>query len=170
MDREKGLARTDSLTGALNSRSFYDVAQTEIDRCQRYHRPFALAYIDLDNFKAINDTFGHTTGDEALRTVATFIRQRTRRTDVLARLGGDEFGLLLPETTEQLARNVIGKIQEGLAQEMRRNAWPITFSIGVLSCTTAPPTSDALIKMADELMYSVKREGKNAAKYATCAY
>lgn len=168
IERERETARTDSLTGALNSRSFHDAAEKEIDRCRRYSHAFTLAYIDLDNFKAVNDNLGHTTGDEALRTVATFIRQHTRTTDVVARLGGDEFGLLLPETNEESARAVMAKIQQGLAAKMQENHWPITFSIGVLTCTTAPPSGDALIRMADELMYSVKHAGKNAAKFATC--
>lgn len=168
VNRERGLARIDTLTGAVNSRSFHELAQMEIDRFQRYHHPFTLAYIDLDNFKAVNDGFGHSTGDRALSTVTSFVREHTRRTDIVTRLGGDEFGLLLPETGQERARTVIANLQKGLTEEMKQHGWPVTFSIGVLTCTTAPPTSDALIKMADELMYAVKHEGKNAAKYSAC--
>lgn len=167
LERQRNLARTDTLTGVVNSRWFHDLAQMEIDRFQRYQRSFSVAYIDLDNFKTLNDQFGHAAGDSALCIVAGFIRDHTRRTDVVARIGGDEFALLLPETNEERARVVISKIQAGLTEQMRQHGWPITFSIGVLTCRDAPPTSDALIRMADQLMYAVKNDGKNAANYST---
>lgn len=169
MDIERELARIDSLTGAVNSRFFYELARMEIDRLKRYKHSFTLAYLDLDNFKIVNDQFGHATGDRALRVVVNFIIKNVRKTDVLARLGGDEFSLLLPETSQESARMIILKIQNGLLEEMKKNHWPITFSIGVLTCITAPPTTDELVRIADELMYSVKYEGKNAVKYSIYA-
>jgi diguanylate cyclase (GGDEF)-like protein len=168
-EREKELARMDNLTGAVNSRFFYDLAQMEIDRFQRYEHPFTLAYIDLDNFKAVNDRFGHLAGDKVLRAVVGSARKYLRKTDVIARLGGDEFVLLLPETSEESARVVLPKIQDGLLEEMRQGDWPITFSIGVLTCRVAPHTTEELVRMADELMYSVKRGSKNGTEYATYA-
>jgi diguanylate cyclase (GGDEF)-like protein len=168
-EREKELARMDNLTGAVNSRFFYDLAQMEIDRFQRYEHPFTLAYIDLDNFKAVNDRFGHPAGDKVLRAVVSSARKYLRKTDVIARLGGDEFVLLLPETSEESARVVLPKIQDGLSEEMRQGDWSITFSIGVLTCRVAPRTTEELVRMADELMYSVKRGSKNGTKYATYA-
>jgi diguanylate cyclase (GGDEF)-like protein len=81
-------------------------------------------------------------------------------------LGGDEFALLLPETDQSAAKVVIPKIQAGLLDEMRKNGWPITFSIGVLTCNHTPRTSDELIKQADALMYSVKNNGKNSISYS----
>ena len=96
-ERERELARMDYLTGAVNSRLFYEMAQMEIERLQRYGHPFTLAYIDLDNFKSVNDQFGHSMGDQVLRTVVTTARKHLRVTDVVARLGGDEFALLLPD-------------------------------------------------------------------------
>jgi diguanylate cyclase (GGDEF)-like protein len=169
MERERELARRDNLTGAMNSRFFYDLAQMEIDRFQRYEHPFTLAYIDLDNFKAVNDQFGHPAGDQVLRTVVNSAGKYLRKTDVFARLGGDEFVLLLPETNEESARVALSKIQDGFIEEMRLGNWPITFSIGVLTCSAAPHTTEELVMMADKLMYSVKRDGKNAIKYATYA-
>ncbi|MFO1424783.1 MAG: GGDEF domain-containing protein [Candidatus Competibacteraceae bacterium] len=169
MDIERELARIDGLTGAVNSRFFYELARMEIDRLKRYKHSFTLAYLDLDNFKIVNDQFGHATGDRALRVVVNFIIKNVRKTDVLARLGGDEFSLLLPETSQESARMIILKIQNGLLEEMKKNHWPITFSIGVLTCITAPPTTDELVRIADELMYSVKYEGKNAVKYSIYA-
>lgn len=165
MDREKELSRTDTLTGALNSRSFHALAQAEIDRFARYQRPFTMAYIDLDNFKAVNDRFGHAAGDRALCSVASHIKAHSRKTDTVARLGGDEFALLLPETAEEVARAAVDKLHRGLMEEMQRNGWPVTFSIGVLTCRATPRTSDELISMADQLMYSVKNGEKDGARY-----
>ncbi len=166
MQREGRMARTDYLTGAVNGRFFYELAQMEMDRIQRYHHQFTLAYIDLDNFKTVNDKFGHTVGDEVLRTVVNSFRENMRRTDVVARLGGDEFALLFPETNQNSARMVLAKIQECLSAEMRQHDWPITCSIGGLTCSVAPRTTDELMKMADALMYQVKRGGKNAVQYS----
>jgi diguanylate cyclase (GGDEF)-like protein len=90
-----------------------------------------------------------------------------RKTDICARLGGDEFALLLPETDQEFARQAISKIQAELLKEMGQNHWPVTFSMGVLTCQVAPPSTDELVKMADDLMYQVKRGGKNGIKYST---
>jgi diguanylate cyclase (GGDEF)-like protein len=168
-EREREFARVDNLTGAVNPRFFYDLAQMEIDRFQRYEHPFTLAYIDLDNFKTVNDQFGHPAGDQVLRIVASSARKYLRKTDVVARLGGDEFALLLPETNEESARIALSKIQDGLLEEMRLGNWPITFSIGVLTCIVPPNTTEELVRMADELMYSVKHDSKNSIKYSSYA-
>lgn len=167
VEREKEFARADTLTGALNSRLFFELTQLEIDRLRRYERPFTVVYIDLDNFKTVNDKFGHLTGDQALRTVVTYSKQHLRSTDVIARLGGDEFGLLLPETSQEPARVALSNLQRGLLEEMRQHNWPITFSLGVLTCSVAPPTTEEVVRMADELMYSAKRGNKNAIVYGT---
>jgi len=166
-EQEARLARTDHLTGAVNSRFFYDLLQMEIDRFQRYKRPFTLAFCDLDNFKTLNDQFGHPMGDHVLRIVVSSARRHLRKTDVVARLGGDEFAFLLPETSEESARVALTNIQNGLLEEMRQNKWPITFSIGVLTCSVGTHSPDELVRLADELMYSVKRNNKNAIKYST---
>lgn len=168
-EREKELSRKDYLTGAANSRFFYKLAQMEIDRFQRYAHPFSLAFIDLDNFKFVNDQFGHAAGDQVLRTVVSSVKKHSRKTDTIARLGGDEFALLLSETNQESARIVLPKIQDMLLEEMRQNNWPITFSIGVLTCNATPLTTDELVKMTDDLMYSVKKSSKNAIKYASYA-
>jgi diguanylate cyclase (GGDEF)-like protein len=169
LEREKTMARTDYLTGAANTRFFYDLLQMEIDRFQRYKHPFTLAYIDLDNFKNANDRFGHLMGDQILCAVVSTARKHLRKTDVMARLGGDEFALLLTETDQEAARVALAKIQDGLLQAMRQNNWPITFSIGVLTCCAVPDTTDELIRISDELMYAVKHSGKNGIKYSNYA-
>ena len=147
LHRESELARTDHLTGAVNLRYFYELAQMEIDRLQRYGHPFTLAYIDFDEFKAINDQFGHAAGDHVLYTVVSSIKTHMRKTDICARLGGDEFALLLPETDQEFARLAISKIQAELLKEMRQNHWLITFSMGVLTCQVAPQSTDELVKI-----------------------
>jgi diguanylate cyclase (GGDEF)-like protein len=169
MDRERELARIDYLTGAVNSRLFFELLRMEIERSQRYEHPVTLAYVDLDNFKAVNDGFGHPTGDQVLQTVAAYAGKHLRKTDVIARLGGDEFALLLPETGQEDARKVLAKLQSGLLEEMRRSGWPVTFSVGVVTCSAAVSEAEELIKMADELMYAVKHDGKNAIKYSVYA-
>jgi diguanylate cyclase (GGDEF)-like protein len=166
LEREKELARTDYLTGAANSRRFYDLVQMEIDRFQRYEHPFTMVYLDLDNFKTVNDRFGYSVGDQVLRTVVGSVRRYLRKTDVVARLGGDEFALLLPETNPESAQVALRKIQTGCLEEMRQNNWPVTFSMGALTCLATPHKTDELLRMTDALMYPVKRNGKNAIKYS----
>lgn len=166
MERERELARLDYLTGAVNSRRFYEFAQMEIDRLQRYKHTFTVVYFDLDNFKSVNDKFGHSIGNKVLRTVVTSAQEHLRKVDMIARLGGDEFALLLPETDQDSARVALEKYQARLLEEMLRNNWEITLSVGVLTCNSAPATTDELLRMADALMYSAKHDGKNSIKYS----
>jgi diguanylate cyclase (GGDEF)-like protein len=166
LEREKHISRTDDLTGIPNRRHFFEVINTEINRSQRYKHPFTIAYIDLDGFKAVNDRFGHQTGDQLLCTFVNQVKSYLRRTDFMARLGGDEFILLLFETDQAEALMIISKIQSALLDEMKRNDWPVTFSIGVLIYRDGSITADELISRADNLMYSVKKKGKNAINYA----
>jgi len=167
MEHEKALARTDFLTGALNTRFFHEMAQMEINRSFRYKRHFTLAFIDVDNFKNINDTFGHTEGDTVLRAIATKIKNHLRKTDIVARVGGDEFVVLLPETNAQTAPVVISNMQRALLKEMTENGWAVTFSIGVLTLTAPQVSVDEMLRRADQLMYAVKNGGKNNIQYAT---
>ena len=161
LDYEKSLARVDFLTGVLNSRAFDQIASTEIQRLARYSHPIALAYLDLDNFKAINDTLGHSTGDSLLKTVASAIRENLRSTDHVARLGGDEFAILMPETGEEAALTVVARVQSMIEDRVQKNHWPVTTSIGIVTCMEAPPSVDRLIQMADEQMYVCKKNGKD---------
>jgi diguanylate cyclase (GGDEF)-like protein len=166
LEHERNLSRTDYVTGAVNGRFFYDVTQMEIERLTRYKHPFALLYVDLDDFKNVNDLLGHTMGDMVLRTVVNNLRKQLRITDIVARLGGDEFAVLLPETGPQEAERVASKMQGFLVDVMRDNQWAVTFSIGVVTCVTAPDGVDEIVKIADELMYSVKKNGKNGIKHS----
>ncbi|MCK9364089.1 MAG: GGDEF domain-containing protein [Syntrophales bacterium] len=168
MEREKELASTDYLTGAANARRFFELLGLECHRLQRYGRPFTLVYLDLDNFKEVNDRFGHPEGDRALRTIVRYAREHLRKIDVIARLGGDELAFLLPELDQESARAVLVKLQNGLLEEMKLNHWPVTFSIGVVTCNRGvPKTATQLLQIADALMYSVKHNGKNGIAYLT---
>jgi diguanylate cyclase (GGDEF)-like protein len=167
LEHEREIAHTDYLTGALNSLFFYNVLQMEINRCLRYKNFFTIAYIDLDNFKTVNDEFGHATGDEVLCFFVNQIKNSLRKADVVARLGGDEFALLMPETTQKSAQVVLSKLQHNILAGMQKNNWPVTLSIGVLTCIDTPPTANEAIKKVDDLMYSVKKSSKNNIKYAT---
>jgi diguanylate cyclase (GGDEF)-like protein len=105
-------------------------------------------------------------GDDVLCTVVRQIKYLLRKTDFVARLGGDEFVLILPDTDQAGAQILISKIQISLLEEMQKNKWPVTFSIGVLTCINIPQTVNELIKQADDLMYSVKNNGKNSINYS----
>ena len=159
------LARTDYVTGAVSVRYFYELAQMELNRARRYRHPFTLAYIDLDNFKAVNDRLGHSTGDRVLRAVTAGICQQIRPADTLARLGGDEFALLLPETDAEAAKPVLTRIHACLMEDMLRNGWMVTFSVGVVTFQEIPKTVDEMVKTADNVMYGVKAAGKNGVNY-----
>jgi diguanylate cyclase (GGDEF)-like protein len=161
LDSEKTRASTDSLTGALNRRAFFDIAEYELNRSQRYKHATTIAYIDLDNFKGINDRLGHTIGDNLLVTVTKTITSNIRSSDILSRFGGDEFVILLPETKTEAAAAFLGKIQNQLNQAMAAKNWPVSFSIGAITYLNAPPGVEEVIKKADMLMYEVKRSGKN---------
>lgn len=163
--RETALARTDFLTGAANARAFYELAQAEISRARRYGHQFSVAYVDADNFKAVNDRLGHHVGSRLLVRFVEVVKQSLRATDVVARIGGDEFAILLPETGAAQARAVVQKLRERLADEMRGGGWPVTFSVGLLTCAEPPHTVDELIKVADGLMYEVKEGGKDSVRH-----
>ncbi len=163
--REKELSRRDILTGAVNGRAFTELLSAEILRLSRYGRQFSLAYIDLDNFKSVNDLRGHASGDRLLRIVAEGVQDAVRSSDTVARLGGDEFAILLPETDAVSAEAVIRKVQGALDGLFREGLWNVTMSIGLLTCATPPDSSDHALRRADELMYRAKSEGKNTVRH-----
>ena len=165
LEQAKELARMDSLTGVANIRTFNEIAAYEVNRCRRYKHPISIAYLDVDNFKHINDTFGHSTGNTLLSIVANIIYNNIRVTDIVSRLGGDEFSILCTETGPEQAKAVIYKVQKLLFDAMQKNGWPVTFSIGLVTYINPPNTMEEMIKAADELMYSAKRNGKNQLKF-----
>ena len=165
LDREKTVSRIDYLTGIANSRYFHEMAYKELNRTNRYDRPLTLAYIDLDNFKRINDTFGHVAGDTMLRTTAYVLKNSVRASDTVARIGGDEFAILFPETDYASGDVVAGRIRREILSMIDKNRWFSTISMGVLTCINPPSNIDTLITKADRLMYLAKEEGKNIIKH-----
>lgn len=164
LEKERELSRTDYLTGALNPRAFTEAAVSEISRAARYGHHFSVAYIDLDDFKTVNDTHGHATGDLLLKTVVEVIGRSIRSTDSLARMGGDEFAVLFPESGDKAASTIVFKIHEKLTEIMNRNGWPVTASIGLVTYAQPPQSYDEMLKKVDGVMYQVKQSGKNRVK------
>jgi len=167
--RERELSQTDPLTGLLNRRAFSDAVESEAQRMLRLPRPLTLVYMDLDNFKPVNDTQGHAAGDRLLQEVARSMTAEIRSIDVAARLGGDEFALLLPETSFEAARGAVAKIHQRLLDAMRRERWPVTFSIGALTFAAPLGSAAEMIRLADQAMYEVKQSGKNRVAFRSFA-
>ena len=155
------MASYDSLTGVNNRNSFFLLAQHIVHEATRYKRPFTLAFFDLDNFKLVNDRKGHLEGDNALKLVADVMRANLRQADIVARFGGDEFVVLLPETDDSTAESVLRKLQSKLLDAMKDNNWPITFSIGAVTCNSFTFSIAELLQLADRCLYSVKLLSKN---------
>ena len=160
-EREKHWARTDGLTGLLNHRFFLETLQAECGRAHRYGYPLTLAYLDLDDFKQVNDRLGHSEGDRVLQAIAQQIITSLRTSDVVARLGGDEFALLLPQIEHAQAQVALSRLHEELNQLSLSQSWAVGFSIGALTAVALPQSAESLIQQADQLMYTVKQSGKN---------
>ena len=131
----------------------------------RYTHPVVLAYVDIDGFKAINDTLGHLEGDRVLASVAGTITQCVRVTDVVGRVSGDEFAILLPETNYEGAQIMFGRIRKALENSAAEKRWSIGFSMGVAVYKSAPSSIDEALKYVDRIMYRVKKAGKNNIIY-----
>lgn len=164
-EREKNSAHTDFLTGLPNRRTFIERISIEIERAKRYNRALTIAYIDLDNFKTLNDRYGHAVGDEALQKIAVRLRQNIRKSDFVARMGGDEFLLYLPETNGAQAISSLKHLHNSLNEVMPTNAPPITFSIGAITYDIPKCSAEEMIRTADLIMYSAKSAGKNMIKH-----
>lgn len=154
-------ARTDALTGLNNRLAFIEAANIALTLCKRHVRPVALVYFDLDNFKQVNDTHGHTQGDNMLRKCATILLEQTRETDVAARLGGDEFVIFLPETSHQEGFSFCERLQQAFESSPDFNAVGVTASMGLIVEATAQSDINQLLHLADARMYQAKRAGKN---------
>jgi diguanylate cyclase (GGDEF)-like protein len=163
--REWLLARTDPLTGAANARTFYEAVHAESGRAQRTGRPLTLAYVDLDDFKQLNDRLGHSAGDRALLCLVQTARSALRASDVFARLGGDEFALLLPETEAPGALLLLQRLHALLGAEMARRGWAVTTSMGAVTFLRPAGDVDVMIGHIDALMYAAKKAGKGQVRH-----
>jgi diguanylate cyclase (GGDEF)-like protein len=163
--REKELSRTDYLTGILNRRSFFELLEREVHRFYRYQRPLTLVYLDVDNFKAVNDQFGHQMGDRLLCAISDIINRQIRTTDIVARLGGDEFAILFPETDYSAAQVALNRLQNKLLSDLEAGSFSVSFSMGAITFLSIPASTDVMLELVDELMYEVKNNGKNNLKH-----
>ncbi len=158
---EQHRSGTDSLTGLANGWAFRERLEEEFARAKRYGHPTTLLYIDVDNFKHVNDRWGHAAGDDLLRQIGGVLEEALRRTDVAARIGGDEFAVLLTETGEEGAARTASAIRDSLMHTMRRAEYPVTFSIGVAIFPESPAEAEEALRFADDLMYRAKYGGKD---------
>ena len=170
LKRAEALSVTDDLTHLYNSRYLNLVLRKETKRASRSGRPLSLLFIDLDGFKAVNDTHGHLFGSRALVEAAAVIRQSARETDVVSRFGGDEFALVLPDTGGEGAFAVGERIRERIAAHkfLAGDGLNIhlTGSVGVATLPDVAASSDELVSAADKAMYAVKESGKNCIQAA----
>ena len=165
--QEKLHACRDSLTGVANLRAFHEFAERELHRARQYAGSLTMVYFDIDDFKKVNDSFGHGTGNAVLRLIADTVRGHLRDTDMVARLGGDEFAILLPGRPLDRSRDLVEYLQQEVSRKMRERQWPVTLSVGVALFEKPPATVEEMLKKGDDLMYAVKKDGKNSIRYAT---
>ncbi len=163
-DDAKRQAATDSLTGIANRRHFVDVADRGFAQALRYGRPCSMLVMDIDGFKTVNDTHGHSTGDLVLKSFVEICRRSLRECDLLGRLGGDEFAVLLPETSAAMALVTAERLRGAVEREVitiDQRSFRTTVSIGLAAVDETSRTFDELLKKADTALYDAKRRGRN---------
>lgn len=166
LERElEHLANTDGLSGAFNRRHFTHLAQNELERARRYGHPLSLLIMDIDHFKRINDTYGHSAGDSTIRVLAETCRGLLRHSDFLGRLGGEEFAVLLPESALESATQTAGRLRELLSRtelplQNKNVTIVVTVSIGVASLQP-DDTFETLMQRTDDALYKAKNAGRN---------
>lgn len=163
---EQILARTDGMTGLINRRHFFELATREFNASLRYQRPLTIILFDVDGFKQVNDTFGHSMGDAILVQIAQVALQQIRNVDILARYGGDEFVILLPETNAQQAFQIAERTRECVASTgagIKNSPFSVTLSLGVAEVNLSPQDASVedAIRRADQALYAAKAKGNN---------
>jgi diguanylate cyclase (GGDEF)-like protein len=154
------LATIDEKTGAYNNKFFKSVSEMELDKAKRKIGPLSLMIIDLDNFKKLNDTYGHLVGDDMLKRLAFVLKANTRKYDIVSRFGGEEFIILLPNTSIKRARVVCNRMRLAVQNDIKMKKYSVTFSGGL----TEYKKGDSVKKMqlrADKAVYKAKKLGKN---------
>lgn len=154
-------AFTDHLTGLANRRRFERQLEREVGRTLRFEHPFSLLIIDIDNFKNLNDSFGHDAGDDAIRRISRVLREGTRGIDLASRIGGEEFAVLLVETNQEGGLEVAERLRLAIRALELPSAGRITASFGVAECPTDAQTVPDILKAADVALYEAKRRGRD---------
>jgi diguanylate cyclase (GGDEF)-like protein len=161
LESEHRLAREDPATGLPSARAFHERLSLEIERMRRHGRPLSLLFLDLDDFKTVNDERGHQAGDQLLVRVGRILCAVVRKVDLCARLGGDEFAVLMPETDADEAAAVADRVRETMITSFREGGASIGASMGLATFAAPPLDAQAPLSVADALMYEAKRAGKN---------
>ena len=158
------LATINSLTGIANRRHFFNLAEQELTRAVRYNRPLAALMMDVDNFKQVNDSFGHGIGDEVVLEITKRCQQKLRSNDLIGRYGGEEFSFILPETDANSAMVVADRLRKAISDTpffAQSEAFKVTVSIGVAGFKSSTPSARALLDQADQALYRAKQSGRN---------
>lgn len=156
--KEREYSRKDTLTNLDNRLEFTERFATEQFRSERSKSPYSLLYIDIDNFKMLNDNHGYHVGDKALKAVSLILRGNSRSVDTVARLGGDEFVLLFPETDEYVCGILANRIKAASEKIFQAEGWSISLSIGHATSTGRAKNAEEILHEADENMYSIKKD------------
>jgi diguanylate cyclase (GGDEF)-like protein len=159
-------AFTDHLSGLANRRRFERQLEREVSRTLRYSRPFCLLILDIDNFKEVNDTYGHNVGDEAISRLALTLQAGTRGIDLAARIGGEEFAVILPETEFEGGVDVAERLRVAIRETEIPMAGRITASFGVAEFPLCAATGRELVTLADGALYEAKRGGRDRVERA----
>ncbi|OGI00115.1 MAG: hypothetical protein A2Y25_07410 [Candidatus Melainabacteria bacterium GWF2_37_15] len=163
----KRQAITDSLTGLYNRRHFDQCLTTEVERSLRLNQPFTLITLDLDHLKKINDTFGHSIGDEAIKKIGEILRKNARSVDIPARFGGEEFSIILPGIDVEGGKIAAERLRVSIEESQVKEVEKITASIGVATFLRHTETLSELLELADQAMYRAKRNGRNRIELAS---
>ncbi len=159
------LAYHDELTGLYTRHHFFHLADLHISQLQNKQSILSILMLDLDNFKSINDTYGHSTGDDVLKAFSTLVSQKLRKSDVFGRIGGEEFAIVLPEATQNDA--VLTAVRICQSVEEFFSDYQVTVSIGTVTIKSSNYTVRQLLTCADSALYLVKKSGKNSVKVAS---
>lgn len=163
LESERKQALTDYLTGLANRRAFYQELDEDIAELRGGLPSFSVALIDLDDFKLINDNFGHDEGDRALQAIAAAIRETCRGSDFVARIGGDEFATIHPSASEGDAELILERVRAKVLDVTQQHGWHVSLSIGICHCKAYSEHCNVteILRVADQAMYVGKRQGKN---------
>jgi diguanylate cyclase (GGDEF)-like protein len=160
--KAKELANKDPLTGVFNRRAFFELADRELSRAGRYQRPLSIAILDLDQFKQVNDSFGHKTGDDVLVDLARAIEGSLRKEDIFARIGGEEFAIMAPDTGFEAGYELFERMRKTIARRrVGEHGIQYTASFGYTSLNPSDESVSSALARADEAMYRAKKSGRN---------